>query len=186
MLVFCLKKRNEKPNICVHVSKCVHPKKETSRHPPHHSHTHHKSREMSDDNTDTQRFSPAEMEQSDGTVRNWDFTVTRTRIYLPYHLLRRSGLLTVVASAGNEHRYEPLTQKRFAQTIDGSYEFKLVAWCPCGRTFPAQHGMTVTLTRLPVVMTRVTVVLEFWRRNTWPKQTMTQRSVPVFVRSFTR
>ena len=178
MLVFCLKKRNEKPNICVHVSKCVHPKKETSRHPPHHSHTHHKSREMSDDNTDTQRFSPAEMEQSDGTVRNWDFTVTRTRIYLPYVIgcvvavySLVVGILLGKVSTGIQSLVD--ADKRFERTIDGNYEFKIVGWCPCGRTLPARTLYDSDAdTELPVVDETCYGCFDKWSSgvdNTWPK-----------------
>ena len=87
------------------------------------------------------------MEHSDGAVRNWDFHLTRTHIYFPYVIdfvvavySLVVGILLGKVSTGIQSLVD--ANKRFEQTIDGAvpynYEFKIVTWCPCGRTLPAQ------------------------------------------------
>ena len=134
------------------------------------------------------------MEYSDGTVRNWGFQLTRTHIYFVISCVVAVYSLIVSVLLGKvSNGIQSLVDanKRFEQTINGAvppnYEFKIVGWCPCGRTLPAQtlYDSDADIT-LPVVDETCYGCFDKWSsgvQNTWPK-TDYDPADGVSVRSF--
>lgn len=103
---------------------------------------------MSGANAEAQQFTPVDMEFSDGSVRNPRFRVSGTHIYAVIGCVVAVYSLAVAILLGKVsngiHRLvesNARAERRIAglvQVEDEDVEFKIVSWCPCGRTLPAE------------------------------------------------
>ena len=155
---------------------------------------------MSAANDEDRQFAPVDMEFSDGGVRNRGhsfFGGTQVQIVVgcvvAIYLLAVAILLGRVNN-GIQRIAESNTraERRIADIVqpkDKDIEFKIVSWCPCGRTLPAEtlqsdYDNTVAL---PTESATCSGCFDKWApdvRNTWPKTDYNPTEGPS-VRSFT-